>query len=816
VAAFTLALLVVVACTNQPTTLLPPSEEQAGERTSGGLEIGLKLQAQLANDETTGYLIFFERPDLSAAYEMAWTERGRYVVTTLQAAARSAQAEVVAFLEDQGAEFYPYWVDNFILVERSDADTFLGVTKLFPQIVALAALPEIVFPEPVLELETTGDISLSAVESNITHVGAPDVWALGYTGTGIVVASIDTGARFTHEALVEQYRGNLGGGTFDHNYNWWDPYDNTTVPSDPNNHGSHVTGTMVGHDGDANEIGMAPGATWIACMGFNPGSTRPGLLECAEFIAAPWDLNQANPDADRRPHVVNNSWGSCDDDYDDWFQGVVDTWHAAGIYPVFINHNNSNCGYAAPPGLNTVANPGRYGNVTSVGSTGTSNGQYANHSNWGPTDNLDTVNPHPDGYANIKPQVVAPGVSIRASGKDSDTHYYLSTGTSMSAPHVAGLVALMWQAAPCLIGEYATTETLLQETARPIDYTTGNGDEGPGNVPNHATGWGEIDAPDAVQAAREICNTPPTADAGGPYDGDEGSPIALNDASASDADGDTLTFEWTYAVTTGIGSCAFDDPSLLQPALTCNDNGTYTVTLSVSDGVDTVQDGATVTVVNVAPTVEAGPDVTLTSGETFDFSGTFSDPGVIDDPWTYEIDWGDGTTTAGSTSDQLSAIEANHQVCVAGVATVTLTVTDKDGGTGSDSLQLTVEYYVVDIQVTPDQNRNPIRLRQGGRLPVAVFSTSEFDATALDVTSITLGNEDGNDTPVAQRRNGTYYATYEDVNGDGLLDLVVHFEVPALVANGDLSAATTELVLLGSMNDACTQVRGTDQVTVVP
>jgi len=150
-----------------------------------------------------------------------------------------------------------------------------------------------------------------------------------------------------------------------------------------------------------------------------------------------------------------------------------------------------------------VTNPASYGNVTGVGSTGRSNGQYAAHSNWGPTDSPDTINPR--GYPNLKPQVLAPGVNIRSSVNWSDTAYSTSSGTSMAAPHVAGLIALMWQAAPCLVGDYATTETLIEQTATPLPYSSDCGGEGPGDVPNHATGWGEIDGLAAVQAAQDYC-----------------------------------------------------------------------------------------------------------------------------------------------------------------------------------------------------------------------------------------------------------------------------------------------------------------------
>jgi hypothetical protein len=62
-----------------------------------------------------------------------------------------------------------------------------------------------------------------------------------------------------------------------------------------------------------------------------------------------------------------------------------------------------------------------------------------------------------------------------------------------------------------------------------------------------------------------------------------------------------------------------------------------------------------------------------------------------------------------------------------------------------------------------------------------------------------LGDEAGGDTPVAQKNNGAYEAYSEDVNGDGLTDLVLMFEVPALVAGGDLVATSTELVLRAFM-----------------
>ncbi len=477
----------------------PPTAPLAQE--AADIEVESALLDQLAADQTTGYLIYFrEHPDLSPAYKMNWIERGRFVANALHQTALRSQARVRAYLDAQGAKYQAFWIDNIIAVESSNRATFDGLMR-FAEIGAVRAHRQLGLIEPQ---QMTTPAAPQAIEPNIAHVGADQAWAQGYTGEGIVVANIDTGVRYTHQALVNHYRGNLGG-TFDHNYNWWDPYgDHPTSPADDNGHGSHTMGTMVGDDGGANQIGMAPGAKWIACRGCNTNQcSDTALLQCAEFMAAPWDLNQANANPDKRPNAVNNSWGDCAQSYDPWYQGVVDAWHAAGIYPVFSNGNASNCGYPTPPGLNTVGNPARYGNVTGVGSTGRDNGQYAPHSNWGPTDNPDTVNPHP-GWEDLKPQVLAPGVNIRSSVNTGDSAYQGGwSGTSMSAPHVTGLVALMWQAAPCLVGDYARTENIIEDTATPIPYDDGTG--GGPHVPNYAAGWGEINALAAVLAAANEC-----------------------------------------------------------------------------------------------------------------------------------------------------------------------------------------------------------------------------------------------------------------------------------------------------------------------
>ncbi|MEW6180398.1 MAG: S8 family serine peptidase [Chloroflexota bacterium] len=463
--------------------------------------VDLEVLQEFQEQGSADYWITFESDvDLSSALLMDWESRGEYVYEQLTRLAQQTQARVQAELQRRGVNFQSFWIQNAIFVESSDEITLQEVLN-FPEIQSIRAPRQIVLHEPQRPLFPA--VSVQAVESNLTHIQVPEVWNTGITGSGLTVANIDTGVRYTHRALINAYRGNLGGGNFSHDYNWFDPYTNEAAPFDLNGHGTHTMGIMVGRDG-SDQIGVAPGANWIACRGCK-GNTcgEAQLLACAQFVLAPTRTDGTQPNPDLRPQVVNNSWGDCSKRYDNWFQNAVNAWLAAGIYPVYSNGNAGNCGYESPPGPNTVGNPARYGNVTGVGSSGKSNGEYATYSNWGPTDNPDTLNPRL-GYADLKPQVLAPGVNIRSAHRGSDNAYAYLTGTSMSAPHVAGLVALMWQAAPCLVGNVALTETIIEQTATPILYDDGS-PATPTNFPNYAAGWGEINALAAVQEAQQHC-----------------------------------------------------------------------------------------------------------------------------------------------------------------------------------------------------------------------------------------------------------------------------------------------------------------------
>jgi hypothetical protein len=292
----------------------------------------------------------------------------------------------------------------------------------------------------------------------------------------------------------------------------------------------------------------------------------------------------------------------------------------------------------------------------------------------------------------------------------------------------------------------------------------------------------------------------------------------LDGTGSTDPDGNPLTYLWKPD-SDPADPWFLDDHSIAEPTFEANDNMMVNLTLNVYDQVEALadDDATSVTVNNVAPTVDAGSDQSITSDDDFSFSGSFSDPGVVDNPWSYSIDWGDGSPTSdGNTNSQASAITDSHQYCAAGDYTVSLSVTDKDGGSGSDDMTLTVEFFAIDIDIKPGDGPNPVNLKGKGVVPVAILSSDDFDATTIDPATLTLGDDTNPETPVASKPNGTFHTSVEDVNEDGRDDLVVKFRVNELVANGDLTATTTSLVLQGFLENACTNFLGDDDVTVVP
>jgi YVTN family beta-propeller protein len=112
----------------------------------------------------------------------------------------------------------------------------------------------------------------------------------------------------------------------------------------------------------------------------------------------------------------------------------------------------------------------------------------------------------------------------------------------------------------------------------------------------------------------------------------------------------------------------------------------------------------------------------------------------------------------------------------------------------------------VQVDVKPGGNPNVINLKSRGTTPVAILGSPGYDVTQVDVASVRLAG-----APVVRKPNGAYMESFDDVNGDGLIDLVLHFDTTQM----QLSPGDTQVTLEGQMTDG-TPFSGTDSVRVVP
>ena len=466
---------------------------------------------QKTQEGPTPFLVMLKsQADLSAADALPTKdEKGAYVYQTLTQLAEQDQVELRALLDQLGVPYQSFWITNMIWVD-GDAQTATAlaqsekVERIYDAPAIRSALPK---PEPASR-------SAQGIEWNISKIRVPEVWAMGITGKGTVIAGQDTGYDWDNPLLKAQYRG-WNGSIADHAYNWHDAVHSNNAqttdgnscgfdsaePCDDNGHGTHTMGTMLGSDlamsdpawpaGAANATGVAPGAQWIACRNMETGMGTPALYaECFEWFVAPTDSNGANPDTTKAPHVINNSWAcppveGCVSP--EIMARVIENVRAAGIVPVVSAGNEGR-------GCGTVRNPpSLYDASFSVGATDVNDG-IASFSSRGPVSI--------DGSQRLKPDITAPGVGIRSATLGGG--FSSLSGTSMAAPHVAGLVALLISADPALAGQVDRIENIIRNSAVNLSSTENCGEFLGSQYPNHVFGAGRIDALNAVNVALDL------------------------------------------------------------------------------------------------------------------------------------------------------------------------------------------------------------------------------------------------------------------------------------------------------------------------
>ena len=472
--------------------VVPVGSQPQAQATSPMADISSHLWAEMqAQGEADVLIVLRERADLRDAAQLPTRRaQGHFVFEMLRSVARRSQAPLVAYLRARGVPYQAFYLVNMVRV-RGDRELLLELAAR-SDVARLEANPRVRADLPLPSASGSGG-SVQAEEGvpwGIERVRADEVWAMGIRGKGVVVAGNDTGIFWRHEALKERYRG-WDGEQAHHDSHWHDAVNHQAVPYDDHGHGTLTLGTVVGRGGESERIGMAPEARWIGCKNMDSAGfgTPTGYIECFEFFLAPYPHGgdpMADGDPARAPDVINNSWycPPAEGCGPETLQEAVEALRAAGIVIVTSVGNSG-------PACSTVTDPPEtYEAAFSVGAFADGD-TIAGFSSRGPV--------IVDGSNRLKPDVAAPGVSIRSC--QSNGGYGSGSGTSMAAPHVAGQVALMLSANPQLRGQVDAIEDLIVQTTDPKTATAPCGGEPPDALPNNTWGYGIINAVDAVWAA---------------------------------------------------------------------------------------------------------------------------------------------------------------------------------------------------------------------------------------------------------------------------------------------------------------------------
>jgi subtilisin family serine protease len=475
----------------------------AATATSQAGTIEPNLQAILSGargQETVSALVYLsDRVDVDALDEQLDSGkatlrlRHEIVVTSLQERAAATQGNLLTQLDALQAkglvqDYQPFWIANCVWVDATPV-----------AIRAIAARPDVETVYYNYGIELTAPVDARSdlepprddrdPEIGLVAIRAPEAWALGYTGAGILVATLDTGVDGNHPALASRWRGVADPRYAGHpEWAWFDPVTYTTFPQSFGAHGTHTMGTVCGGP-PGDEIGVAPGAQWIHAAVINRVSIEQTV---ADAIAAfQWMLD---PDGDPNtnwdvPHVCSNSWGlttwhgypPCDET----FWGYLDACEAAGIVILF------SAGSEGPvPG--SISRPAD--RATDDYRTCAVGAVDANNPSW-PVADFSSRGPSyctPNGDAAIKPDIAAPGVNVRSSVPGGG--YEQWSGTSMASPHVNGAIALVREAC----------SDLTVEEVKQIIFQTAHDLGAPGE--DNSYGWGMVDCYEAVQLALDWCS----------------------------------------------------------------------------------------------------------------------------------------------------------------------------------------------------------------------------------------------------------------------------------------------------------------------
>jgi subtilisin family serine protease len=397
-------------------------------------------------------------------------ERSQVVISELKQKAVATQDGILSFLKShpqvEPKSVQAFWVTNVIFAKaRREVIEKLSWRTDVAHIDWNAPLQLDAYTE-VACAPVQPSLAPGRIEPGLSAINAPAMWALGYTGAGRVALGADTGIDPTHPAIRGQFRGLYQPVA----QSWFEWENRSLYPNDCSNHGTHTIGTVLGLDRNTRDtIGVAFNASWIGAKIICNGN--PGTID--NIAALQWALD---PDGDSTtiadmPDVINNSWQdpSLQDECNSIYVDVLTSLETAGVSVVFSAGN-------AGPADTTVTPP----HNINIGLVNTFTIAAVNgNSTLLPVADFSSRGPSKCGGEEsylIKPEVAAPGVNVRSCVPGGQ--YEALSGTSMSAPHVAGAILLLREAFPYLPGK--EIKLALYYTARDLgepgeDNTYGTG-----------------------------------------------------------------------------------------------------------------------------------------------------------------------------------------------------------------------------------------------------------------------------------------------------------------------------------------------------
>lgn len=540
-------------------------------------------------------------------------------------------------------------------------------------------------------------------------INCEEAWDLDHEnpGQGVIVAVLDTGVAYEDYGSYRQAPDLAQ----THFVPGWDFANGDSHPNDDHYHGTHVTGTIA--QSTNNNLGCAGVASGVSIMPVKVLNSRGSGYTS-------WVADGIYWATDHGAQVINMSlawpvYSSGAYNPGTTLRNAVQYAYEHGVTIVAASGNDYE---------DSVAYPAAYDDyVIAVGAT-TYNESLASYSNTGSS--LDLVAPGSNVYQqrvlNTNPQTFT---------------YYSMSGTSCATPHVSGVAALVVANG---ITNPDDVRSVIETTAE--DHGTSGWDI--------QYGWGIVDAYNALQVALPA-GDPPVADAGEDQSGNESSPISFDGSGSYDPDGTIITYSWNF----GDGNSGSGE----NPSHAYTDDGTYTVTLAVTDNNGlTNSDTTTATIGNLDPTAEAGGPYSGTEDTPINFTGSATDPGS--DTLTYSWNFGDGNSGSGASPSPTYAQDGSY--------TATLTVTDDDGGSAVDTATVTV----ADTEPTAAFSYPPGSPSTDG--PV------QFTDTSNSYDGITSWNWDFGDTNTSTAQNpshtyasaGTYTVTLTVTEADSDTDIV--------------------------------------------